>query len=118
MDKTPEKPTPRTSKARTDKSAEPKPSIVSTSLQQTPVAPKRKTLTKKTTLSEMSTPRVEALDSAVSEMNATDIATPSDVSHMIATAAYYLAEQRHFAPGYETQDWLTAEQMIRDSARK
>lgn len=31
---------------------------------------------------------------------------------MIATAAYYLAEQRNFTPGSELQDWLAAEQFI------
>jgi hypothetical protein len=31
---------------------------------------------------------------------------------MIATAAYYLAEQRHFAPGLELDDWLAAERQF------
>lgn len=38
-----------------------------------------------------------------------------DLQPMIATAAYYLAEQRNFAPGYELQDWLTAEQQVRSA---
>lgn len=29
--------------------------------------------------------------------------------HMIATAAYYLAERRGFSHGYEMQDWISAE---------
>jgi hypothetical protein len=41
------------------------------------------------------------------------VATALDLQPMIATAAYYLAEQRNFAPGYELQDWLAAEQLIR-----
>ncbi len=41
------------------------------------------------------------------------VATVLDMQPMIATAAYYLAEQRNFAPGYELQDWLAAEQLIR-----
>ena len=28
---------------------------------------------------------------------------------MIATAAYYRAEKRHFAPGCELEDWIAAE---------
>lgn len=36
----------------------------------------------------------------------------ADVRAMIATAAYYLAEQRSFAPGHELQDWLQAERLI------
>jgi hypothetical protein len=31
---------------------------------------------------------------------------------MIALAAYYLAERRHFAPGSADADWLNAERMI------
>jgi len=31
---------------------------------------------------------------------------------MIAEAAYYLAERRGFAPGYELADWLAAEREI------
>jgi hypothetical protein len=36
-----------------------------------------------------------------------------DVSGMIATAAYYLAERRNFAPGHELEDWLEAETEIK-----
>lgn len=31
---------------------------------------------------------------------------------MIAEAAYYIAERRGFAPGYELEDWLCAEREI------
>ena len=31
---------------------------------------------------------------------------------MIAEAAYYLSEQRGFAPGHELDDWLAAENQI------
>ena len=31
---------------------------------------------------------------------------------MIAEAAYYRAENRGFAPGWETEDWLAAEKEI------
>jgi hypothetical protein len=34
---------------------------------------------------------------------------------MIATAAYYCAERRHFAPGHELEDWLAAEREINTS---
>jgi len=41
--------------------------------------------------------------------------TPSseELAGMIATAAYFCAEQRHFEPGHELEDWLTAEQQIK-----
>jgi hypothetical protein len=31
---------------------------------------------------------------------------------MVATAAYYIAEQRGFAPGHELADWLAAEAAV------
>ncbi len=31
---------------------------------------------------------------------------------MIAVAAYYLAERREFRPGYEIDDWLTAQEEV------
>ena len=33
---------------------------------------------------------------------------PEDMHHVIAVAAYYLAERRNFEPGYEMEDWLNA----------
>ena len=37
---------------------------------------------------------------------------PFNLDEMIATAAYYLAEKRHFEPGHELEDWLNAEQQV------
>jgi hypothetical protein len=31
---------------------------------------------------------------------------------VVAIAAYYLAERRQFAPGFEVQDWLAAEKQV------
>ena len=36
----------------------------------------------------------------------------SDRQAMIATAAYYSAEKRHFDPGGELEDWIAAESEI------
>ena len=44
---------------------------------------------------------------------ATVTRAPADIEQMIATAAYFLAEKRHFAPGYELEDWIAAEHEIR-----
>lgn len=38
--------------------------------------------------------------------------SPEDRIQRIAVAAYYLAEQRGFLPGYELEDWLEAEKQI------
>ncbi|PPD47605.1 MAG: hypothetical protein CTY12_03650 [Methylotenera sp.] len=35
------------------------------------------------------------------------------VGEIIALEAYYLAERRGFSPGRETEDWLTAESIVR-----
>lgn len=41
-----------------------------------------------------------------------DAGTDEIRARMIAVAAYYLSEQRGFAPGHEVEDWLAAEQQI------
>ncbi len=38
--------------------------------------------------------------------------TGEERHQLISEAAYYKAEQRSFAPGYELEDWLTAEREI------
>jgi hypothetical protein len=38
---------------------------------------------------------------------------PMDLTGTIATAAFYLAAERNFAPGHELDDWLEAERRIR-----
>lgn len=37
---------------------------------------------------------------------------PADRTAMVATAAYYLAAERNFAPGHELDDWLEAERRV------
>ena len=100
MEITPATPAVRTTKVRTAKTPVPKSSskaakpaaIAKPVKAESPaVAPrKRKTLTKKQA----------------------PLATNLDLTDMIATAAYYLAEQRQFVPGDELQDWLAAERLI------
>jgi hypothetical protein len=38
--------------------------------------------------------------------------SPEQRSHRIAVAAYFLAEQRGFAPNRELEDWLAAERSL------
>lgn len=42
----------------------------------------------------------------------TPVLPAEQVAQMIAEAAYYRAEKRSFAPGFELEDWLAAEQEI------
>lgn len=47
-------------------------------------------------------------DRAVTLKPAAEV-TPEERWRMVADAAYYRAERRNFAPGYEQEDWLSAE---------
>jgi DUF2934 family protein len=42
----------------------------------------------------------------------TDEPGTDEFHHMVAVAAYYLAERRNFEPGHELEDWLTAETQV------
>jgi hypothetical protein len=45
----------------------------------------------------------------------TDVVASPDLEtryEMVRTAAYYIAEQRGFIPGHETEDWLAAEKAV------
>lgn len=41
----------------------------------------------------------------------------SDLNFKIAMCAYFKAEARGFAPGFEMQDWLSAEAEIKNESR-
>lgn len=65
------------------------------------------------------TPRVVAEDAIVQNIEQTwNLAegitqVDADLRHeMIATAAYFIAEQRGFTPGHEEHDWYVAEAAI------
>ncbi|MGE0114546.1 MAG: DUF2934 domain-containing protein [Steroidobacteraceae bacterium] len=96
MEITPVIPAVRTSKVRTAKPAASKSNSAAAKSEATTMPRKRKPTVRKTATSE---PAI----------------IDSDMMHMIATAAYFMAEQRNFAPGHELQDWLAAEHMIRSN---
>ena len=63
-----------------------------------------------------STPRTETLSIPAKRKTVPKklaVAAAVDLTSLIATAAYFMAEHRNFAPGQELQDWFAAEQMIR-----
>jgi hypothetical protein len=41
-----------------------------------------------------------------------DEAQAEEMHHLVAIAAYYLAERRNFEPGHELADWLAAEAQV------
>jgi hypothetical protein len=53
----------------------------------------------------------EILEEEVAELaeELRERATPAERERMIAEAAYYRAQKRHFTPGHEREDWLEAE---------
>jgi len=60
-------------------------------------------------------PRKQAGSADVS-MPASSVAVSSEqLTAMIATAAYYIAAHRNFAPGNEIDDWLAAERQVLNS---
>jgi Protein of unknown function (DUF2934) len=111
METTPSSSAPRTTKVRTTKPAVPKSS--------TPAKPSTaaKVVAKAVVEKPKSKPKVAAAPRKRKAVMAEPApsAVAADLTPMIATAAYYLAEYRQFAPGYEMQDWLAAEHMIRGS---
>jgi hypothetical protein len=59
--------------------------------------------------------RQSAVAKSVAEavhMSAVSDARPANREASVATAAYFLAEKRDFAPGHELEDWLAAETQI------
>lgn len=52
--------------------------------------------------------KTPAVKKAAPNKNAVPV-SPEHRYHMIATAAYFLAERRGFAGGYEMHDWISAE---------
>lgn len=63
---------------------------------------------------ETSTPKAKKTRTPAAKKTAPQkvAVSPEQRYHMISTAAYFLAERRGFAGGYEMQDWITAEAEI------
>jgi hypothetical protein len=55
---------------------------------------------------------VDASMSDTSMTETTTSYTSDQLRSLIATAAYYRAASRHFAPGNDMEDWLVAEQQV------
>lgn len=75
-------------------------------------APAKKSRSRKQPKSEVATPAADAAPAAAVQVLAFHPADP-EITGMIATAAYFIAAQRNFAPGHELDDWLEAESRIR-----
>ena len=71
-----------------------------------PTVTVKKSRARKTALPTEPAPGTAELRSETAEGNA------EQVNSMIATAAYFLAQERGFTPGHELDDWLEAERRI------
>ncbi len=83
-------------------------------------APKKKAAVKKAVVPKKVAPKKAAPKKKVSKKavskqspsTAKMSATPEEHWKMVAVAAYYKAQARGFAPGYDQADWLEAEREI------
>jgi hypothetical protein len=57
-------------------------------------------------------PRKSAAAAAKAASRVADFIDPEQRAALIAEAAYFRAEKRGFAPGYEIGDWLAAESEV------
>ena len=64
-------------------------------------------------------PRAPRKQTAPAARSAADPQMPDQgaIDQMVAEAAYYLAEKRSFAPGFEEQDWQAAREQIEAQLR-
>jgi hypothetical protein len=72
--------------------------------------PREKTPTSQTTARRA--PRKAPAPRQPSIASITPFVGPEQRAALIAEAAYFRAERRGFAPGYETEDWLAAESEV------
>ncbi|MCU7844991.1 MAG: DUF2934 domain-containing protein [Candidatus Thiodiazotropha sp. (ex Monitilora ramsayi)] len=49
---------------------------------------------------------------AVKRSKSASVISPRERYEMVATMAYYRAEQRNFEPGHDVEDWLDCERII------
>lgn len=82
----------------------------------TPVTPSAKKASVSAPVSKASAPKVEQILATAEKAPKKNLkkpsVTPEERYHMISTAAYFRAEQRNFAGGYEMQDWISSEAEI------
>lgn len=61
--------------------------------------------------------RLQEVQSEAQPTSAHPAIAQAELERMVAEAAYYRAEKRGFAPGYEADDWTKAEAEIKARVR-
>jgi hypothetical protein len=74
---------------------------------------KAKAVSGKNTKRTKADPKTDTLHLKAKHLIGAPVDPTIDIASMIATAAYFRAAQRGFEPGYELDDWLQAEQLVR-----
>ena len=72
---------------------------------------KKKVTAKKVAKKKVSTKKVTK-KKAAARAPKQGLISPRERYEMIATMAYYRAEQRNFEPGHDVEDWLDCERII------
>jgi hypothetical protein len=72
----------------------------------------KKTSSKKTASSKVAKKKTSTTQKTKKISSKAISISPEERWRMVATTAYLKAEARNFAPGYETEDWLTAEREV------
>jgi Protein of unknown function (DUF2934) len=110
MDVTPSDPTPKRSKSKAKVEAAPKKEPAKKSaVSAKPVKAKKARVAVPVTVTPAQ------IVAAPAQVVSTAGLTLTDLQHEIAVAAYFLAAQRNFAPGFELDDWLQAERQVREA---
>lgn len=78
---------------------------------------KKKVTAKKVAKKKVSTKKVTRKKAAASTSKKSVI-SPRERYEMVATMAYYRAEQRNFEPGHDVEDWLDCERIIDEMMAK
>ena len=74
------------------------------------VVAKKKVAKKKVAAKPVTKKKVAKKKAPATQSNT--LISPRERYEMIATMAYYRAEQRNFAPGHDVEDWLDCEHII------
>ncbi|MGD8912917.1 MAG: DUF2934 domain-containing protein [Candidatus Thiodiazotropha sp.] len=75
-------------------------------------APKKAKVSKKKVSQKKTAVKKQAAKKAVTKSSSKAAISPRERYEMIATMAYYRAEQRNFESGHDVEDWLDCESII------
>lgn len=72
----------------------------------------KKSATKKKVVGKPTSKKTTSKKKSASASRGSSLISPRERYEMIATMAFYRAEQRNFEPGHDVEDWLDCEHII------